>query len=167
MKTVLITGANRGLGEALCLCFADAGWHVIATARNINLLKEKPNVTYLELDLSNYDSIQALSNTIQTEGYKIEFLINNAGYNPKDSQDKAYFQNALKGSVFLSDVQVSELSGNPVFIISAPIRMSQMSDDSVIGVLYGVVDLPYFTKKFVEAIKIGQDGYVFIFNKNI
>lgn len=34
MQTVLITGANRGIGLAFCKAYATSGWSVIATARN-------------------------------------------------------------------------------------------------------------------------------------
>ena len=30
MKSVLITGADRGIGFALCRCFLEAGWRVFA-----------------------------------------------------------------------------------------------------------------------------------------
>ena len=30
MKTVLITGADRGIGYSLCECFIEGGWYVIA-----------------------------------------------------------------------------------------------------------------------------------------
>jgi NAD(P)-dependent dehydrogenase (short-subunit alcohol dehydrogenase family) len=36
VKTVLITGANRGIGLAFAEHYTKAGWQVIATARNVN-----------------------------------------------------------------------------------------------------------------------------------
>ena len=32
-KTVLVTGASRGIGKAIALCFADAGWSVGISCR--------------------------------------------------------------------------------------------------------------------------------------
>ena len=37
MKTVLITGANRGLGLEFVKQYADSDWKVIATCRKNNL----------------------------------------------------------------------------------------------------------------------------------
>lgn len=96
MKTVLITGANRGLGEALRLCFERAGWHVIATARQVGSLPESEQVTPLALDLADYQSIEALGGAVKASGYTVDLLINNAGYNPKDSADKDYFMSTFK-----------------------------------------------------------------------
>lgn len=79
----------------------------------------------------------------------------------KNIKDRDFFREALKGTIFVSDVGISDISGNPVLIISSPIT----TGGTILGVLYGVVDLPYFTKKFVEPIKIGQSGYIYIFDK--
>ncbi|WP_192581705.1 SDR family NAD(P)-dependent oxidoreductase [Rhodococcus wratislaviensis] len=38
-KTVLVTGASSGLGEALVVAFADAGWNVAATMRNLAIFR--------------------------------------------------------------------------------------------------------------------------------
>lgn len=96
MKTVLITGANRGFGEALLTCFEGAGWHVLATARRPETLPTRERVTPLTLDLSNKQSIAALADAVKSAGYTVDLLINNAGYNPKDSSDKAYFMSTFK-----------------------------------------------------------------------
>ena len=43
--TVLITGANRGLGLKLTEEYAKLGWHVIATSRNPDKARELNNLT--------------------------------------------------------------------------------------------------------------------------
>ena len=44
MKKIWITGASSGIGKALAIKFAKEGWHVAASARRENLLKELNNV---------------------------------------------------------------------------------------------------------------------------
>ena len=50
MKSVLITGANRGLGKSMLSCFEGAGWHVFATARDIDSLPARDQITRLTTD---------------------------------------------------------------------------------------------------------------------
>ncbi|MEJ2385083.1 MAG: SDR family oxidoreductase [Xanthomonadales bacterium] len=81
--TVLITGANRGLGLEFARQYAADGWTVIATARNperADELKALP-VEIAELDVADPASIDALANSL--EGRPIDLLINNAGIFPR------------------------------------------------------------------------------------
>lgn len=96
-KTVLITGANRGLGAALAKEAHDLGFRVIGTARDVSTLKadhvDRPYV----LDLSKQNSIARVCSKIQADGLQIDLLINNAGFNPKDRKgDPNYFQSTFK-----------------------------------------------------------------------
>lgn len=83
METVLITGANRGLGLALTKRFGDAGWTVIAGCRDpqnaseLAALQDGGNVQMCRLDVTNADDIEALAD--QLDGEPIDALINNAG----------------------------------------------------------------------------------------
>ena len=61
----------------------------------------------------------------------------------------------------MSDVFLSE-SGKPMLVIASPVK----NGSAVAGVLYGVVNVTYFTEKFIEPIKIGESGYVFLFNRD-
>ncbi len=81
-------------------------------------------------------------------------------------KDQDFFKGAAKGTVVISDVRVNKKTGTPVFVIAAPIGVKSGDRMEVTGVLFGMVDLPYFTKKFVEPVKIGEKGYVYIFNQN-
>ncbi len=74
-----------------------------------------------------------------------------------------FFQKSVKGEIFVSDVRESAVSKRPVFVISAPVKHTDDgSTFKTIGVFYTVVDLLFFTERFIEPIKIGQEGYVYI-----
>ena len=84
MKTVLITGASSGFGEAVARHFADAGWNVVATMRDPGKVSQRirtcPNVLVTRLDVQDRRTIEASI----AEGIKrfdgIDVVINNAGY---------------------------------------------------------------------------------------
>jgi NAD(P)-dependent dehydrogenase (short-subunit alcohol dehydrogenase family) len=87
IPTVLITGANRGLGLEFTRQYVDRGWRVIATARrpdaadDLNALAEKhPGLVIIEqLDVQDFDVIDALSEKYADT--PIDILLNNAGIN--------------------------------------------------------------------------------------
>ncbi len=82
--TVLITGANRGIGLALTRQYAVLGWRVIATARRPEaaaeltaLAAQAPAVSIEQLDVTSDRSVTALASRFR--GVPIDLLINNAG----------------------------------------------------------------------------------------
>ncbi|WP_046244418.1 SDR family oxidoreductase [Hymenobacter terrenus] len=83
MKTVLITGASSGIGKAAARLFAQRGWQVAATMRNLakeTELKQLPNVRLYALDVTNPTSIsQAVADVLRDFG-GLDALVNNAGY---------------------------------------------------------------------------------------
>jgi len=96
LKSVLITGANRGLGAAIAEVFHDAGWHVIGTARKSGDLDEAYIDTTCTLDLADPHSLRSATDTLIKDGHQIDLLINNAGFNPKDRKDDpSYFRSTF------------------------------------------------------------------------
>jgi NAD(P)-dependent dehydrogenase (short-subunit alcohol dehydrogenase family) len=83
MKTILITGANRGIGLELTRQYSEAGWQVLACCRSPDKASElqnmdsKQNIDILSLDLHKHDSIQELAS--QLKNTAIDIMINNAG----------------------------------------------------------------------------------------
>lgn len=82
--TVLITGANRGIGLEFVRQYAQRGWRVIATtrdpasAKDLNALAAADkNVVIETLDVADHPGIDALAK--KYEGQPIDVLINNAG----------------------------------------------------------------------------------------
>lgn len=83
-QTVLITGANRGIGLALAQVYAAQGWQVIATCRVPDraadlqaLAAQNDRVEILPLDTTIDASVAQLAGQLQ--GRAIDLLINNAG----------------------------------------------------------------------------------------
>ena len=79
MKTLLVTGASRGMGFEICKQAATAGHKVIALSRNISQLKEIINVYPFAVDLSIDAEVEDFSKEIKTSFKNIDVLINNAG----------------------------------------------------------------------------------------
>lgn len=82
MKTILITGATSGIGEASVKHFISKSWHVLATGRNeekLNHLKSL-GANILKLDITNRDDINNLVTHIVNNSITIDVLLNNAGF---------------------------------------------------------------------------------------
>ncbi len=88
MKTVIITGANRGIGLEFVRQYQQDGWNVIAgcrapeSATELNKLQENGHLMVLPVDVSNPVSRQNFCKMIGDK--PVHLFINNAGiYGPK------------------------------------------------------------------------------------
>lgn len=87
-KTVLITGASSGIGKALAEQFANDGYHVVLSARNLDALKIiaqdlrlRFNVfaTVIRADLETPEGAKILHQQTKAKGITLSALVNNAG----------------------------------------------------------------------------------------
>ena len=79
MKTALITGISRGIGEALAKKFLEEGYRVFGTSLSGKSTISDENFSVHQLDLASSESIKNCVEQIAKTGVKIDILINNAG----------------------------------------------------------------------------------------
>ncbi|MBN1905856.1 MAG: methyl-accepting chemotaxis protein [Deltaproteobacteria bacterium] len=86
-----------------------------------------------------------------------------------DYSNEEWFQKAVKGTPQISSGFKSEMSSKVVFIYAVPAyRMDTVTltmTEQVVGVLFAMVDMEYFTAKSIDHIKIGESGYAFLFDQ--
>ncbi|SCA57194.1 putative enzyme [Candidatus Terasakiella magnetica] len=86
-KTILITGASSGLGEAMARKFAPLGANLVLGARRLDKLQSLrdelgQNCRAQSCDVTQEDDVQALAKLAMDEFGSIDVLINNAGVMP-------------------------------------------------------------------------------------
>lgn len=86
MKTILITGATSGFGEAAARKFVGGGWRAIGTGRRgdrLKKLEEELGDAFLplEIDMRDRQAVESLARLDAPWG-EIDLLLNNAGLAP-------------------------------------------------------------------------------------
>ena len=130
--TILITGANRGIGLEFVKQYAQKDWQVLACCRHpesayalSDLAKSHANVAILPLDVTDDATIKRLAT--QLENQPIDILVNNAGVSLDD--DNGF------GSVDRDDWQTT-LNVNslaPVLVSQALVKNVSKSDKKIMA----------------------------------
>src|SRR5438067_793082 len=86
MKTILVTGATSGFGEAAARKFVAGGWRAIGTGRRADRLKrlqEELGDAFLplEIDMRDREAVESLAR-LDASWAEIDLLLNNAGLAP-------------------------------------------------------------------------------------
>ena len=109
--TVLITGASRGIGFALCIAFARDGWQVFAGARHPktpllwNASQEFPNLHAFALDVLDEISVIEAVELVAKQTAALDVLVNNAAIFPGEGNERleeldlAWFGEAVETNV--------------------------------------------------------------------
>jgi len=108
-ESILITGANRGIGLALAESFASAGWRVFACCRVPEaaidlqqLSQQHPAVDILPLEVTDHEQLHELAENLK--GIPLDIVFNNAGiWGPPDQDfgvlDEAWWLETLRVNV--------------------------------------------------------------------
>jgi NAD(P)-dependent dehydrogenase (short-subunit alcohol dehydrogenase family) len=89
-KTLILTGASRGIGHATVKRFASAGWRVITCSRHAfpeNCPWEMGPEDHIQVDLADpADTLKAIGEMrqrLEAQQSRLDALVNNAGISPK------------------------------------------------------------------------------------
>lgn len=144
MANCLVTGANRGIGLALCKLLVDRGDKVIAACRSSSQALAALRVRVVEgIDVGDPESAQRLARAL--EGESLDWLINNAGVLRRDTLgglkgetlDDIHLQFRVNsvGPLIISQALLGNLhEGAKIGIITS--RMGSMEDNTS-GGYYG------------------------------
>ena len=84
-KNAVVTGANTGLGQGICVALAAAGAHVFGVARRscdetaAKIAAEGGQFTEVRADLSDFAAIDSILEQVHAHADRIDILVNNAG----------------------------------------------------------------------------------------
>ncbi|TCT09286.1 NAD(P)-dependent dehydrogenase (short-subunit alcohol dehydrogenase family) [Tepidamorphus gemmatus] len=90
-KTLILTGASRGIGHATVKRFSSAGWRVITCSRQPfpeNCPWEAGPEDHIQVDLADLDNTRAaiaeMKERLKADGSRLNALVNNAAISPKN-----------------------------------------------------------------------------------
>ena len=84
-KNAVVTGANTGLGQGICVALAAAGAHVFGVARRscdetaAKIAAEGGQFAEVRADLSDFAAIDSILEQVHAHADRIDILVNNAG----------------------------------------------------------------------------------------
>ncbi|ODN96278.1 hypothetical protein I350_08291 [Cryptococcus amylolentus CBS 6273] len=112
-KTVLITGANRGVGRALTKFYLGKGWRVVAAARDPTKVPQEDNAVIVKIDSDSLtDAKEAVEELKSKHGIThLDVVIANAASAPSPGP--------------LVSASISELSAGLVTNVSGPLALYQ------------------------------------------
>jgi len=77
---VLVSGASSGIGEAIARAFAEKGFEVFGTSRNPRHTEPIAGVEFVQLDVTDPESVAAAVSTVIQRAGRIDVVVNNAGF---------------------------------------------------------------------------------------
>lgn len=159
-KLVLITGGTKGIGKAVALCLAKAGYDLILTYASDYSAAEASkqeieagtdsNVRLLQADITDDKTIGLIDGYLEKESIILDSIVFNAGLTCRDSFESISFESWNK--VFYANVHF------PVFLLQRIVgRMAKGGSVVFTGSLMGIephsVSLAYgVTKSAVHSL---------------
>lgn len=150
MTTVVITGANRGLGLALAQQYAATGAHVVGGCRN-PATADQLRATGAEvhpLDMASEASIASFAAALGDR--PVDLLINNAGI---DAQALGA-EDGRRGAL---DITTDQFRGVIEVNVVGPLHLVQLLAANVRAVQGKIANISSQVGSFVDAQRIGRD----------
>src|SRR5271166_4895661 len=117
-KTVIVTGASKGIGAAVVQAFLDRGYNVVATSRNVSKASFAPsaNLALVDGDIGQKTTAEKVAQTAIDKFGSIDHLVNNAGifsakaftdYTADDFHELV--STNLQGFIFITQLAVKQM----------------------------------------------------------
>lgn len=122
-RTLILTGASRGIGHATVKRFSSAGWRVITCSRQPfpeDCPWEAGPEDHIEIDLGNPEAVERgiaeMRERLKEQGSRLDALVNNAAISPKKA-----------GGARLNSIETSVEDWQRVFLVNfyAPVMLAR------------------------------------------
>src|SRR5215468_1544526 len=156
-KTVIVTGASQGIGEAVVQTFLDRGYNVVATSRGVSTAGFAPSssLALVDGDIGQAATAEKVAQTAIGKFGSINHVVNNAGiFSVKPFTDytidefRRFVSTNLEGFIFITQLAVKQMlsqgSGGSVTSITA-----SLVENAIVGVPASVAMI---TKGGLDAI---------------
>ena len=142
-KVALVTGASKGIGQAICIELAKSGYRIVVNYKSdekgaINTLEmvrqEGSDGQIMQFDVSDFDETQSAVNDILKENETIDALVNNAGI----TADSLFIMMSRKDWNAVIDISLSGFYNVTKPVLEKMIRLKRgaiVSIASVAGLL--------------------------------
>jgi len=135
-KTVIITGASRGIGAGLVEAFLKEGYNVVATSLNVShSLTSSPRLIFVDGDIGKQETAAKTVEAAIKHFGRIDVLVNNAGifYTKPFTDFTTEDFNALVSTNLLGFLYITQLSVK---------RMLKQKSGSVVTISGSLADHP-------------------------
>jgi len=149
-KTVIVTGASSGIGQAIAAHLHRSGWRVFGTMRRPNPDKDRPDA--LKLDVTSDQSVEAAVAEVLARAGRIDAVVNNAGADMLGAVEETTAQEAL-------DLFQTNFFGvhRLVHAVLPAMRARKAGRLVTIGSIAGFLPTPF--EAFYSASKHALEGY--------
>lgn len=157
-KTVIVTGASQGIGAGIVTAFAERGYNVVATSRQVtssDAFRASDQIAVVDGDIGDPETARRVAETAISRFGSIDALVNNAGifytkpfidYTMDDFRKLS--STNLEGFIHLTQRAVKQMlaqkSGGSIVSITTP-----LIDHPIAGLSASV---PMMTKGGIDAI---------------
>jgi len=172
-RTVLVTGATRGIGRELVKQLCTQGFSVFATGRNrqlLDILKEETGCLGATCELADADATVALYAQAHKVLGQIDVLVNNAGFNPgkdsvvevtADQMDASYAVN-FRACFLLAREALNEMgdrqSGHIINIVSTVSKTSLVDYSAYTSMKYALKGFTQCLIKEAQQVNVKVTG---------
>ena len=163
-KTVIISGASRGIGRATALLLAQQGANVVATARSADdlntLAAEHANIAVVPGDVASEADMATVVQTALDHFGRIDVVINNAGY--------GVFKNVDEISVTeWDDLKATNVKGTFLLTKAALPSLKAQGAGHIVVVASDVAKRTFAGGSLYTASKYAQEAFMGALRKEV
>lgn len=151
-RVALVTGAKSGLGRFAARALADAGLQVVGTSRNATGLTDERGLCFVELDVTDDESVAAAVDAVIARFGRIDVLVNNAGMGLNGASE----ENSITQSQRLFDINVFGVMRMTNAVLP---HMRRQGSGRIVNVssIFGLMPAPFMAA--YSATKFAVEGY--------